>query len=145
MSTIFECRAKSFGLLAAACVLASIGVASTAEAAVVISAGATNNIACVSNVCTPTKKDAILNVTQLQNLLASGNVQVTTAGALAARSTTGCHTSSPIRRPDPVQCHGDMIRRQVMCCRMWRTSMLRRSIASPRHCGSLSPSGERAG
>jgi len=80
---ILESRAKSIGISAAACVLAGMGAASTAEAAVVISAGATNNIACVGGVCTPTEEKAILNVTQLQSLLASGNVQVTTAGPLA--------------------------------------------------------------
>jgi hypothetical protein len=61
--------------------IAAIIASSAAQASVVISSGATVNIACVSGVCTPSKKNAILNVTQLQNLLASGAVTVTTAGA----------------------------------------------------------------
>ena len=52
-----------------------------AQAAVTISAGATLNIACASGVCTPTKKGAVLNVTQLDGMLASGNVKITTGGS----------------------------------------------------------------
>ena len=65
----------AFGLIAAS---------SSAQADVLISSAATTNIACVSGVCTPTKKGAILNVTQLQNLLASGNVTVSTDGSKAS-------------------------------------------------------------
>src|SRR5580693_1442499 len=64
--------------------LAVTGVSGTAEAAVVISSAATTNIVCTSGVCTPTHKNAVLNVSQLQSLLASGNVKVTTAGAKAS-------------------------------------------------------------
>jgi hypothetical protein len=73
---------RRIGLLAGA--LAAVCVSSAAQAAVEISSGATANIACVSGVCTPTKKSAVLNVTQLQNLLASGNVKVTTDGSKAS-------------------------------------------------------------
>ena len=70
---------RGIGFLAAA-LLVTV-VSSTAQAAVLISSGATTNIACVSGVCAPSKKSAVLNVTQLQSLLAAGNVTVTTAGA----------------------------------------------------------------
>ena len=40
---------------------------------------------CSAGVCTPTHKGAVLNVTDLENLLAASNVQVTTgSGSLAA-------------------------------------------------------------
>ena len=45
---------KAF-LLAAATALVAIGAASATQAAVVISSGATKNIACASGVCTPTQ------------------------------------------------------------------------------------------
>lgn len=75
-------RLANIGLFAVALTLAV--ASSTARADVLISSGATVNIACVSGVCTPTKKNAILNVGQLQGLLASGNVKVTTDGAKAS-------------------------------------------------------------
>jgi hypothetical protein len=68
----------------AAATIAMTGLSSNAEAAVFISSGATANITCTSGVCTPTKKSAVLNITQLQSLLASGSVKVTTAGAKAS-------------------------------------------------------------
>lgn len=52
-----------------------------AQAAVTISTAATSNIVCTSGVCTPSKKNAVLNVMQLEDLLASGNVKVTTDGS----------------------------------------------------------------
>lgn len=54
--------------------------ASGAEAVVTISSAATANMSCASGVCTPTAKTAVLNVSDLQNFLASGNVTVTTTG-----------------------------------------------------------------
>ena len=78
--------ARKACLLAAASAL-TIVCASTAHAAVVISSGATKNIACASGVCTPTAKFAVLNVGQLESLLASGKVKVTTGGAKASDIT----------------------------------------------------------
>ena len=52
-----------------------------ADAAVVISSGATSHIHCAHGVCTPRSKNAVLNVTELQNLLADSDVTVTTGGA----------------------------------------------------------------
>jgi hypothetical protein len=73
---------RGIGFLAAA--LSLLGASSTAQAEVLISNGTATNIACVSGVCTPTKKTAILSVTQLESLLAAGNVTVTTDGSLSA-------------------------------------------------------------
>jgi hypothetical protein len=56
----------------------------SALATVTISGAATKNMACVGGVCTPTEKSAVLNATDLQTMLASGNVTVTTADALAS-------------------------------------------------------------
>jgi hypothetical protein len=52
-----------------------------AHADVKISSGATANMTCSGGVCSPTAKNAILNVTDLENLLATGNVTVTTTGS----------------------------------------------------------------
>jgi hypothetical protein len=53
---------------------------SAANAAVVISSGATANMICSGGVCAPTAASAALNVGDLETLLASGNVTVTTTG-----------------------------------------------------------------
>jgi len=50
--------------------------ASTANAAVEISAAPTANMTCSSGVCTPTAKKAVLNVTDLTNMLATGDVTI---------------------------------------------------------------------
>jgi hypothetical protein len=60
-----------------------------ARADVSISAAATRNIACTAGVCTPTAKIAVLNVTDLQTMLASSNVTVTTDGKKAADIRVG--------------------------------------------------------
>jgi hypothetical protein len=75
-------RAKAAALAAAG--IAMIGLSNSAEAAVFISSGATSGITCTGGVCTPTQSAAVLNVSQLQTLLASGNVSVTTGGSLAS-------------------------------------------------------------
>ena len=67
-------RAVAAGTFAAVAPLA-------AQAAVTISAGATSNINCTNGVCTPAHKNAVLNVTQLDGMLASGNVKITTGGS----------------------------------------------------------------
>ena len=62
--------------------VAIIGVflAWPANATVTISSAATQNMTCSGGVCAPTAADANLNVADLQNLLASGSVEVTTSG-----------------------------------------------------------------
>ena len=55
--------------------------ASHALADVTISSAATQNMSCAAGVCQPTATSAVLNVTDLENLLASGNVEVTTTGS----------------------------------------------------------------
>ncbi|HEY5048225.1 MAG TPA: hypothetical protein VII49_09415, partial [Rhizomicrobium sp.] len=66
-----------FFALSVALVFAAAG----AHADVTISSAQTQNMSCSGGVCTPTAKDAVLNVTDLTNLLASGNVEVTTTGS----------------------------------------------------------------
>jgi hypothetical protein len=56
-------------------------VPAQAQANVVISSAATANMSCSGGVCAPTAKNAVLNVGDLENLLASGNVEVTTTGS----------------------------------------------------------------
>ena len=66
-------RAAIAGVSAALC------MAPAAHAAVTISTAATSNMSCVSGVCTPTAADAVLNVGDLESMLASGNVKLAAA------------------------------------------------------------------
>ena len=62
-----------------ATILAAVLITTTiasASADVTISAAATQNMTCTAGVCAPTASDAVLNVTDLENMLASGNVTV---------------------------------------------------------------------
>jgi hypothetical protein len=57
--------------------------AAPCEASVEITAGATKNMTCSAGVCSPTAKKAVLNATDLANMLADGDVKITTgAGAV---------------------------------------------------------------
>jgi hypothetical protein len=56
-------------------------VSSTAQADVTISPAATQDMSCSGGVCAPTAASAVLNVNDLETLLASGNVEVTTTGS----------------------------------------------------------------
>jgi hypothetical protein len=56
------------------------GDVGASHADVLISQSATANMACSQGVCTPTAAAAVLNVGDLENFLALGNVSVTTAG-----------------------------------------------------------------
>src|ERR1700733_7820448 len=53
---------------------------SVAHADVTISSDATENINCSAGVCSPTAASAVLNISDLETLLASGNVEITTTG-----------------------------------------------------------------
>ncbi|HEY3777670.1 MAG TPA: hypothetical protein VGL35_06405 [Rhizomicrobium sp.] len=61
--------------------LAGAVVSWAANAHVVISSDPTQNMSCSAGTCEPTAKDAVLNVSDLQNMLVSGNVTVTTTGS----------------------------------------------------------------
>jgi hypothetical protein len=62
----------------------SFGFIRQSEAAVTISSASTQNMTCSGGVCSPTAADAVLNVTDLTTMLASGNVTVNTgSGSLA--------------------------------------------------------------
>lgn len=56
-------------------------VVTNAIARVVISAEPTQNMSCSGGVCAPTAAKAVLNADDLENLLATGNVEVTTTGS----------------------------------------------------------------
>ncbi len=74
----------TLGVLAASLVILA---PATVQAAVTISSAATKNMVCASGVCSPNHKTAVLNITDLQNLLAASNVTVTTgSGSLAAQT-----------------------------------------------------------
>src|SRR5438034_3932508 len=55
--------------------------APAAHASVIISTGVTQNMSCAGGVCSPTAINAVLNVTDLESLLAAGNAKVTTTGS----------------------------------------------------------------
>src|ERR1043166_8981040 len=69
--TVRRLAGASFSALAAA-----LFTPSSADAAVVISSKPTKNMTCSNGVCTPTKAKAVLNVTDLANMLSSGDVKV---------------------------------------------------------------------
>src|ERR1700722_7134080 len=54
--------------------------AATVQAAVTISSSPTSNMTCSAGVCSPTAASAVLNAGDLEGLLASRNVKVTTTG-----------------------------------------------------------------
>lgn len=75
-----RCGAK-FAIMLAVSFSAILGSAHCAHADVTISSSATLNMTCSGGVCAPTATKAVLNVSDLENLLASGNVTVTTTGS----------------------------------------------------------------
>jgi hypothetical protein len=61
-----------------------LGTAATtmpSHAEVTVSSAATKNMTCANGLCAPTAKDAALNVGDLEALLASGSVEVSTTGS----------------------------------------------------------------
>ncbi|HEY3777669.1 MAG TPA: hypothetical protein VGL35_06400 [Rhizomicrobium sp.] len=59
----------------------SAAVPSAASANLVISSDMTQNMSCSARTCVPTAKDAVLNISDLENMLAAGNLTVATAGS----------------------------------------------------------------
>jgi hypothetical protein len=69
--------------------------ASTAQAAVNISDKPTKNMSCSAGVCSPTRKGAVLNATDLANMLGASDVKVTTgSGAVTIEITSGLSWAS---------------------------------------------------
>src|SRR5437016_4894282 len=54
---------------------------SCGRAAVVISTDPTQNMSCSGGVCVPTASDAVLNVSDVEDMLAAGDLTVATAGS----------------------------------------------------------------
>ena len=73
--------------LAIACA-AAVFASTAAQASVVISNATTRNMSCASGTCTPTAKNAVLNVGDLQTMLASGDVTVETASGAQTIAVT---------------------------------------------------------
>ena len=65
----------------ASALITMIALATPGEASVTISNGTTQNMTCSAGVCSPTEPKAVLNVTDLENLLGSGATTVTTTGS----------------------------------------------------------------
>jgi hypothetical protein len=80
MGEIMSTRFRFAGILFAALLPVMVN---SAQASVEISTDATKNMSCSAGVCSPTAKKAVLNVNDLTNMLASGDVKITTgAGAV---------------------------------------------------------------
>ncbi len=75
-------RAHALGLLAAAAPL--VLCATAAGASVTISGAATKHMQCSGGTCSPTATNAVLNVSDLTSMLASGDATVTTTGSAEA-------------------------------------------------------------
>src|ERR1700733_6826164 len=73
-------RHVASGLILGAACAAVLLPASGAMANVTISSDATQNMSCANGICSPTASKALLNAGDLETLLASGNVEVTTTG-----------------------------------------------------------------
>ena len=61
-------------------VVALMGALAPAQAQITISASPTENMSCSEGVCSPTAASANLNTSDVENYLASGNLEVTTTG-----------------------------------------------------------------
>jgi len=72
MRTILPARSRALSLAS----IAVIGVAGAAQASVTISDKPTSNMSCNAGMCTPTAEKAVLNVGDLANMLAAGDVKV---------------------------------------------------------------------
>lgn len=70
---------KSFKNAAATTALLAVLTPLAAQSDVVISNDPTQNMSCNINACAPTQTDAVLNVTDLNNMLATGDVTIFTA------------------------------------------------------------------
>ena len=69
----------SFKNIVAAAVLTAAFAPVVANADIVISNDPTQNMSCASNVCAPSRKYAVLNATDLLNMLATGSVTINTS------------------------------------------------------------------
>ncbi|HTT82457.1 MAG TPA: GLUG motif-containing protein [Rhizomicrobium sp.] len=75
-------RSRSEAIRCGLTAIASLLLATaTAHATVTISNDATLNMSCTNGICAPTAKKAVLNVGDLENYLAAGNLEVTTTGS----------------------------------------------------------------
>ena len=77
--------------------LAAVLAGTAARADVTISKKPTQNMSCVAGVCSPTASNAVLNVNDLTDMLASGDVKVTTgSGAtnILVKDTLGWTSTS---------------------------------------------------
>ncbi|HEY3638112.1 MAG TPA: hypothetical protein VGK90_08150 [Rhizomicrobium sp.] len=68
-------------LIAGSIYVGAVLLASSAHADVVISTDATQNMSCSAGLCTPSAASAVLNANDLETMLGSGNVEVTTTGS----------------------------------------------------------------
>ena len=79
-STSPRCSVHLRGVLIAVTAWLALGTCPS-SASVIVSSAQTENMSCAGGVCAPTATDAILNVSDLETMLASGNVEVTTTGS----------------------------------------------------------------
>ncbi len=66
-----------------------VSLATSAQASVEINASPTKNMNCTGGICTPTAKKAVLNTTDLANMLATGDVKVVTGNGAVTITVSG--------------------------------------------------------
>ena len=123
MASHFPKFGLSSGLRAALLVGLVLPIATTsADAALTIATSATKNMSCSAGVCSATKANAVLNSSDLQNMLAASNVQVVSgsvAGAINVKAalswasantlTLDSYTSVTVDKPVAVTGSGGLI------------------------------------
>ncbi len=83
---------------AAALFAASMFGANTVLASVEINASPTKKMNCTGGICTPTAKNAVLNTTDLANMLATGDVKVVTGNGAVTITVSGPFTWTSTHR-----------------------------------------------
>jgi hypothetical protein len=66
------------------------------HADVVISKNATQNMSCSAGVCSPTATEAVLNVTDLENMLKAGDLEVTSRGGGKSANARAIDINTPV-------------------------------------------------
>jgi hypothetical protein len=79
-----------------AALAAAMAGAGPASADVVISTDPTSNMNCSAGVCAPTATDAVLNVTDLENMLKAGDLEITSRGGGKSANARAIDVNTPV-------------------------------------------------
>jgi hypothetical protein len=89
-------RAVCFGYVTIIAALSAAIPSGNALAAVTISSSATQNMKCSAGVCSPTQANAVLSAKHLQDMLVTGDVEVTTGSGSRASEVQNIVVAAPI-------------------------------------------------